>query len=93
MSTVNIKINGKNHQPEAGVNILKFALEQGINIPNLCYDSRLTPGGACRMCIVQIEGRSVLVRDLFKADVSEESLSPMFPELHLPHLHEGISSL
>jgi len=57
MSTVKIKINNKNYQPEAGANILKYALDQEINIPNLCYDSRLTPSGACRMCIVQIEGR------------------------------------
>ncbi|MBI9097320.1 MAG: formate dehydrogenase subunit alpha [Spirochaetaceae bacterium] len=57
MSIVNIKINGKDHQPEIGENILKYALDQGIHIPNLCYDSRLTPSGACRMCIVQIEGR------------------------------------
>ena len=57
MSTVNIRINGLDFQAEAGENILKYTKDHEIPIPHLCFDQRLTPGGACRMCIVQIEGR------------------------------------
>ena len=28
----------------------------GINIPTLCYDPDLKPNGACRLCVVEIEG-------------------------------------
>ena len=54
---VKITINGKDYQSEKGLNILDVALENGIDIPHLCHDKRLTPSGACRMCIVKIHGR------------------------------------
>ena len=57
MNTVNIKINDRKYAVKAGTNILQVAHENGIDIPHLCYDKRLTPSGACRMCIVQMDGR------------------------------------
>lgn len=54
---VKITINGKDFQVEKGLNILDVALEKGIDIPHLCHDKRLTPSGACRMCIVKLDGR------------------------------------
>lgn len=54
---VTIKINGKAIQCEKGANVLSTALDNDIPIPNLCHDPRLNPIGACRMCIVQVEGR------------------------------------
>ncbi len=39
-----------------GMTILEAARQAGIDIPHLCSDPRLAPTGACRMCIVEIEG-------------------------------------
>jgi NADPH-dependent glutamate synthase beta subunit-like oxidoreductase/NAD-dependent dihydropyrimidine dehydrogenase PreA subunit len=36
--------------------VLKAALENGIYIPNLCHHPDLNPTGACRLCIVEIDG-------------------------------------
>jgi formate dehydrogenase alpha subunit len=37
------------------------ARENGINIPGLCFHHKLTPTGACRLCLVKIEGMRGLV--------------------------------
>lgn len=41
--------------------VLNFCREQAIDIPNFCYDERLTPYGSCWMCIVQIKKRKGVV--------------------------------
>ena len=57
MGDINIWIDGKNCRTKEGNTVLQAALEQGIDIPHLCYDPRITPTGACRLCIVEIEGQ------------------------------------
>jgi len=37
--------------------ILEAALDAGIYIPNLCHHPDLKPIGACRLCVVEVEGR------------------------------------
>ncbi|MEA1874732.1 MAG: NADH-dependent [FeFe] hydrogenase, group A6 [Bacteroidota bacterium] len=65
MAKVNINIDGKPLQVEAGTTILKAARDQGITIPTLCYMQledlciEHNPGG-CRLCIVEVEGRNNL---------------------------------
>jgi len=54
-------INGKKCHMENGQTILQVARAAGIEIPTLCSDPRLKPGGSCRMCVVQIEGRDNLM--------------------------------
>ncbi len=51
-----IAIDGQRVETTEGTCVLQAALDAGIYIPNLCYDSRLEPYGGCRLCIVQIEG-------------------------------------
>lgn len=58
---VTIYIDNRAIQAEAGSNLLQVALQNGINIPNLCYHKYLSPTGACRMCLVKIEGMRGLV--------------------------------
>lgn len=53
---VNISINGKSLQVQAGMTILRAAEEAGISIPHLCYLKGINEIGACRLCIVEIEG-------------------------------------
>ncbi len=57
LSIVNITINGKKLQAQAGKNLLEEALALGIDIPHLCYDPRIAPFGSCRLCFVEVVGR------------------------------------
>jgi NADH dehydrogenase/NADH:ubiquinone oxidoreductase subunit G len=57
---IELTINGKKIKTEKGKTILQAALSNGINIPNLCYDKRVVPFGACRVCVVEIEGQRKL---------------------------------
>jgi len=41
--------------------ILEIAQENGIEIPTLCYIPELSPIGACRICVVEVEGSKTLV--------------------------------
>ena len=51
-----IQIDGKSYPIEPGETILQVAKRNEIFIPTLCHDDRLDPAGACRMCLVEIEG-------------------------------------
>jgi len=53
---VRLTIDGQEVCAPQGAPVLEAALDAGIYIPNLCYDARLGAYGACRLCIVQIEG-------------------------------------
>ncbi len=59
--TVNIKIDGKNIKASEGANLLQVARDNGIDIPGLCYHRKLTPTGACRLCVTKIKGTRGLV--------------------------------
>ncbi|MFH1436484.1 MAG: molybdopterin-dependent oxidoreductase [Pseudomonadota bacterium] len=52
-----LKIDGKEVSVPRGSTILDAAIKAGVFIPTLCHDPRLKPFGACRMCVVQVEGR------------------------------------
>lgn len=56
MDTINFTINDKKIKVEAGKTILEIAKAEGIHIPTLCHDPRLKPYGACRVCLVEVEG-------------------------------------
>jgi len=44
-----------------GETILEVAARNGIAIPTLCHDPRLEPAGACRTCLVEVEGQRRLL--------------------------------
>ena len=56
--SLQITIDGRSLCVEAGKTVLQAAHESGIEIPTLCNYPGLTSHGSCRMCIVEIEGRS-----------------------------------
>lgn len=58
---VTLSINGKRMAVKEGTTILEAALQNKIDIPYLCYDKRLTPYGACRLCVVEVEGQAKLL--------------------------------
>ncbi|HXF61070.1 MAG TPA: 2Fe-2S iron-sulfur cluster-binding protein, partial [Caldilineaceae bacterium] len=39
-----------------GETLYEIARRYGKQIPTLCYDPRLAPFGACRLCIVEVRG-------------------------------------
>ncbi len=54
---IELTINDKKISVEDGTTILKAAQQNGIRIPNMCYDKRLRPYGGCRLCVVEAEGQ------------------------------------
>jgi bidirectional [NiFe] hydrogenase diaphorase subunit len=54
METIKLEIDGKPVVTDKGKTILEAARQAGIEIPTLCYDKRLAPFGACRLCMVEI---------------------------------------
>lgn len=53
---IKIYVNNKTVYTLPGKSILEACLENNIYIPHLCYDSRLKPQGACRICMVEVSG-------------------------------------
>ncbi len=56
MRNITLTIDGRKVEAQEGMTVLEAARAAGIYIPTLCYDSDLEPFGACRLCIVEIEG-------------------------------------
>lgn len=56
VQTVKMTINGREVEALAGQTILEAARGAGVDIPTLCHDPRLEPYGACRLCLVEVEG-------------------------------------
>jgi len=52
----NLEIDNRNVQASDGETILAVCKREGIRIPTLCFIEGLAPTGACRMCIVEVEG-------------------------------------
>ena len=53
---ISLTINGQEVQAKKGATVLEAAQSAGIYIPTLCHYPGLPPYGACRLCIVEIEG-------------------------------------
>lgn len=53
---VNLRIDGRDVKVTEGMNLIDAAEVAGIHIPNLCYLKGMKGIGACRMCLVEIEG-------------------------------------
>ncbi len=56
MNEITLTINNRKVKAETGKTILEIARAEGIYIPTLCHDPRLKPYGACRVCLVEVEG-------------------------------------
>ena len=57
---VNVTIDGKTIQVPERTRILDAARMAGVNIPTLCYWEGLNEIGACRVCVVEVEGYNKL---------------------------------
>lgn len=61
MKKIRLTINGTEVYTAPGTTILEAAKEAGIKIPTLCYLKGINDTGACRMCVVEVEGKNDLV--------------------------------
>jgi iron-only hydrogenase group A len=58
---VEIEVNNKKFIANKGDTILQALNLHGIRVPVLCKMKEFSPTGACRMCVVEVEGRPNLV--------------------------------
>lgn len=57
MKEVKIIIDNKEILAKQGENVLQVARQNNIFIPGLCYHPRISPTGACRLCVVKVKGQ------------------------------------
>jgi formate dehydrogenase major subunit len=53
---IRIEVDGRVVEGVEGQTILEVCRDNGIEIPTLCYEPKLPGFGACRMCVVEVEG-------------------------------------
>lgn len=58
---IKIEVNGRTVDAKKGEMLLTTLQRAGIQIPTLCAMKDLTPTGACRLCVVDVEGVKGLV--------------------------------
>ena len=58
---IDITIDYKAYSVEEGTTVLEACKQAGVNIPTLCYLEKIQAIGACRVCLVEIEGVKDLV--------------------------------
>jgi predicted molibdopterin-dependent oxidoreductase YjgC len=52
-----LEIDGRQCRGRQGETVLQVARREGIHIPTLCDDTRLNAAGACRACLVEVDGQ------------------------------------
>ena len=56
---INVTIDGKQCQAKEGEFILNVARANGIFVPAICYQTKCSPTLACRLCLVEADGKQV----------------------------------
>jgi formate dehydrogenase major subunit len=78
-----IEIDGRTLTGRSGQTILDVCRDNGIEVPTLCYEPKLPGFGACRMCVVDVEGESTP-----PISCSREAEEGMVVETQTPRLRE-----
>jgi predicted molibdopterin-dependent oxidoreductase YjgC len=68
MGEATLTIDGLQVPASEGMTVMDAALQSGIYIPGLCHHPDLKPVGACRLCMVEIEGRGLVASCLAPAE-------------------------
>ncbi len=58
---INIEVNGRPVEVDGGQSLLAALRQAGVRVPTLCHIDGLPASGACRMCVVEVEGQRGLV--------------------------------
>jgi NADH dehydrogenase/NADH:ubiquinone oxidoreductase subunit G len=61
MEPIIVQIDSRQVESCEGMTILQAAENAGIHIPTLCHHKDFIPNGACRICVVELDGSSRLV--------------------------------
>ena len=61
MEMVTVTIDGKQIKAPKTSTVLEVCRTAGVSVPTLCYHPELRPEGACRVCMVEVEGARTLV--------------------------------
>ncbi len=56
-----LTVNGKTVEAQAGETLLTVLRREGIDVPTLCHMEGMLPTGACRICVVEVEGQGNLI--------------------------------
>ncbi len=78
-----IEIDGRTLSGRAGQTILEVCRDNGIEVPTLCYEPKLPGFGACRMCVVDVEGE-----DTPPISCSREAEEGMVVQTQTPRLRQ-----
>jgi formate dehydrogenase major subunit len=57
---IKLTVNELPVEVEPGSTVLEAVQKAGFNVPTLCYHPKLVPYGACRLCLVEVEGARTL---------------------------------
>ncbi len=69
---VNLTIDGKQLSVQENTTIMDAAAQNGIHIPKLCYLKDINEIAACRVCVVELEGKEKLITSC--NNVAEEGM-------------------
>ncbi len=69
---VNLTIDGKQISVQENTTIMDAAAQNGIHIPKLCYLKDIKEIAACRVCVVELEGKEKLITSC--NNVAEEGM-------------------
>jgi iron-only hydrogenase group A len=58
---INLEVNNKPIKAKTGEMLLTALKRNGVSVPTLCHMEGLIPTGACRMCVVEVDGQRSLV--------------------------------
>ena len=53
---IEMMVDGRTIEAKEGETILSALRREGIHVPTLCHMEGLAPSGACRICVVELEG-------------------------------------
>jgi len=65
----NLFVNGREVSFSDERNLLEVIRKANIEIPTFCYHSELSVYGACRLCIVEVEGRGIVSSCSIKPEI------------------------
>ncbi|MGB9626162.1 MAG: 2Fe-2S iron-sulfur cluster-binding protein, partial [Phycisphaerae bacterium] len=54
---ITIEVNNRPIEAKRGEMLLSALRRAGVTVPTLCHLEHLFPSGACRMCVVEVEGQ------------------------------------
>jgi iron-only hydrogenase group A len=58
---IKLEVNGRTIEAQKGETILTALNRSGLHVPTICSVKDLSPSGACRMCVVEVEGKEHLI--------------------------------